>query len=113
MTADGLEYLPEGFRDGARRNAETSDAAEGTRRYLANVPISNGAYGGADAFPGALTSTRDAQARSVGRAAEDREAMAAADNQVAATGEDMDAGAAQALGGAAAAGPDRGVRDGV
>ncbi|MFW6692253.1 hypothetical protein [Streptomyces sp. MAR4 CNX-425] len=113
MTADGLEYLPEGFRDGARRNADTADAAEGTRRYLGNVPISTGAYGGAAAFPAALTDTRDTQARSIGRAAEGRNGMAAADNQVAATGDDMDTGAAQALGGVPVRTVDTSVVDGL
>jgi hypothetical protein len=113
MTADDLQYLPEGFRNGAKRNADTADAAEGTRRYLGNVPINAGAFGGADAFPRALTTTRDDQARGVGQAAEGRDNMAAADNHVATTGEDMDAGAGRALGSVSVPTIDRGVADGV
>jgi hypothetical protein len=113
VTDDGLNYLPEGFRDGARRNSATADAAEGTRRYLGNVPISTAAYAGATAFPTALTDTRDTQARGVGQAAEGRNNMAAADGYVATTGEEMDAGARQALGNVTVPTADRRVADGV
>jgi hypothetical protein len=114
VSADGLYYLPEGFREGARANESTAEAAENTRNQLGRVRIDAAAYGGADAFVAALTATRDAQARSVGRAAEGRRNMAAADTTVAGIGEETDTAAGQALGGASAAIPaDPSVADGV
>ncbi|MGP4109442.1 hypothetical protein ACTWP5_00815 [Streptomyces sp. 4N509B] len=112
MTTDGLYYLPEGFRDGARQNANTADAAEGARRYLSQTEVNAAGYGGADAFPRALEATRDKQARGIAQAEEGRNNMAAADQVVAITGEEMDAAAGQALGAASVA-ADRGVADGV
>ncbi|MFD5318810.1 hypothetical protein [Streptomyces sp. NPDC127098] len=115
MSADGLWYLPEGFREGARANVETAEAAENTRRYLGQVQVDAASYGGADAFVSALTTTRDAQARGVAQAAEGRQNMAAADTQVADLGEEVDAAAGQALGTAASTriAADRSVADGL
>ncbi|RMI29788.1 hypothetical protein [Streptomyces triticirhizae] len=114
MSTDGLYYLPEGFREGARGNAETADAAEGAARYLGRVPVNTAGYAGADAFPKALTSTRDAQARGITQAAEGRTHMAQADRTVAATGEGMDTAAAQALSRVTVTTPvDRGVADAI
>jgi hypothetical protein len=103
MSADGLWYIPEGFREGARSNADTAEAAENTRQLLSQVQVNASSYGGATEFVNALIETRDTQARGAGRAAEGRQNMATADNQVADTGEEMDAAAAQALSAAAAA----------
>ena len=111
MSGDGLYYLPDGFREGARHNASTADAAEGTSRYLGRIQIDTAAYAGADAFPAALSATRDKQARGVAQAAEGRDNMAAADRHVAATGDEMDTAAGTALGGVIQ--PDHGIADGV
>lgn len=114
MSADGLWYLPEGFREGARANVETAEAAENARRYLGQVQVNAASYGGADAFVDALTTTRDAQARGVAQAAEGRQNMAAADHQVADLGEEVDAAAGQALGAASTRiAADRAVADGL
>ncbi|MDT0341286.1 hypothetical protein [Streptomyces litchfieldiae] len=100
MSADGLWYIPEGFREGARANTTSADAAETTRQLLGRVQVSATSYGGATEFVNALIETRDTSAQGAARAAEGRQNMAAADNQVADTGEEMDAAAAQALGAA-------------
>ncbi|TDC13081.1 hypothetical protein E1265_28580 [Streptomyces sp. 8K308] len=118
MSADGLWYLPEGFREAARANVDTAEAAENARRYLGQVQVNAASYGGAGDFVNALTTTRDAQARGVAHAAEGRQNMAAADNQVAELGEGVDAAAGQALGAAAASvqarvPADRTVADGL
>ncbi|GAB2912660.1 hypothetical protein [Streptomyces mayteni] len=114
MSADGLWYLPEGFREAARANTDTADAAETTRQLLNQVQVDAASYGGADAFVSALTETRDTQARGAARAAEGRQNMAAADTQVADTGEQMDAAAGQALGAASIRVPaDQSVADGL
>ncbi|MGP4113358.1 hypothetical protein ACTWP5_20895 [Streptomyces sp. 4N509B] len=102
MSADGLWYLPEGFREGARGNEATAQAAETTRDLLNRVQVNASDYGGADAFVTALTTTRDTNARGAAHAAEGRHNMAAADTQVADYGEEMDAAAAQTLGAASA-----------
>jgi hypothetical protein len=102
MSADGLWYIPEGFREGARANTETAEAAENTQRYLGQVQVNAASWGGADAFVNALNTTRDVQARGVATAAEGRNNMATADNQVADTGEEVDAAAGQVMGNAAA-----------
>jgi hypothetical protein len=102
MSADGLWYIPEGFREGARANTDTAEAAENTQRYLGQVQVNGASWGGADAFVSALTTTRDTQARGVAMAAEGRHNMATADNTVADTGEEVDAAAGQAMGTAAA-----------
>ena len=112
MSGDGLYYLPDGFREGARRSGATADAAESTHRQLSRMSINNAAYAGADAFPTALSATRDKQARGVSQAGEARENMAAADNQVAAMGEEMDTTAGQALGSAAIQ-ADRDIADSI
>ncbi|UED83394.1 hypothetical protein [Streptomyces profundus] len=112
MSNEGLYYLPEGFREGARANTDTADAADGVSRYLGRVPIDPAGYAGADAFPKALTSTRDVQSRSVARAAEGRTNMAAADRSVATTGETMDTEATRALTQATTP-TDRTIADGV
>ncbi|MGP3967368.1 hypothetical protein [Streptomyces sp. 6N223] len=103
MSADGLWYIPEGFREGARANTDTAEAAENTQRLLNQVQVNGASWGGADAFVNALTTTRDVQARGVATAAEGRHNMAAADNNVADIGEEVDAAAGQAMGNAAAA----------
>jgi hypothetical protein len=103
MSADGLWYIPEGFREGARANTETAEAAENTQRYLGQVQVNAASYGGATEFVNALTTTRDVQARGAGMAAEGRHNMATADNTVADTGEEVDAAAGQAMGNAAVA----------
>jgi hypothetical protein len=114
MSADGLWYIPEGFREAAHASAETAEAAENTRRLLGQVQVNATSWGGADAFVSALTTTRDAQARGAAMAAEGRRNMAAADNQVAGIGEETDAAAGQALGAASAhVRADRTVADGL
>lgn len=117
MSADGLWYIPEGFREGARANTETAEVAENTRRYLGQVQVNAASYGGATDFVSAVTTTRDAQSRGVAMAAEGRTNMAAADNTVADTGEEVDAAAGQALDAAAAAvlpvQPDASVANGL
>lgn len=107
MSADGLWYIPEGFREGARANTETAEAAENTQRYLSQVQVNAASWGGADAFVSALTTTRDTQARGAASAAEGRNNMATADNNVADMGEEVDSAAGQALasGSAAASAP--------
>ncbi|RKN45587.1 hypothetical protein [Streptomyces hoynatensis] len=110
MSADGLYYLPEGFREGARRNGITADAAEEAGDSLRRVRIDDAAYAGAGAFPAALATVRDTQARSLAQAAQGRDSMAAADSAVAATGEEMDATATEALGSASTL-ADRAIAD--
>jgi hypothetical protein len=112
VSADGLYYLPEGFREGARGNTTAADAAESTHRTLSRVQINAASYAGADAFVNALTTTRDTQSRGVVKAAEGRENMAAADNNVAGIGEETDAAAGQSLGGVTVQ-ADQTIADGV
>lgn len=116
MSADGLWYIPEGFREGARANTSAAEAAETTQRALRQVRVNAAGWGGADAFVGALTTTRDAQARGAAVAAEGRQHMATADHRVADLGEEVDTAAGQALDGAAAAlrvPPDQSVAGGI
>jgi hypothetical protein len=117
MSGDGLWYMPEGFREGARANTTASDAAAATEGTLRGVQVNAASYGGADAFVNALIETRDVQARGVAMAAEGRQNMATADNNVADIGIEVDSAAAQAMGSAAAAftqiQPDQGIADGL
>ncbi|ONK16063.1 hypothetical protein [Streptomyces sp. MP131-18] len=114
MSADGLWYIPEGFREAARASTETAEAAENAGRRLGQVQVNAASWGGADAFVNALTTTRDVQARGAALAAEGRRNMAGADNQVAGIGEEVDVAAGQALGAAAAhVQADRTVTDGM
>ncbi|WP_049580350.1 hypothetical protein [Streptomyces sp. SBT349] len=114
MSADGLWYIPEGYREAARANTDTAEAAESARRLLGQVQVNAASWGGADAFVNALTTTRDTQARGTAAAAEGRQNMAAADERVAALGEEVDAAAGQVLGGASAgARIDRTIADGL
>ncbi|WP_129837668.1 hypothetical protein [Streptomyces sp. RFCAC02] len=97
MSTDGLFYMPEEFRESARGSLESADAAESTRRRLGTAQPDAGRFGGADAFVGALVSTRDRQMREVEQAAEGREEMAGADQRTADIGEEMESAAESAL----------------
>ncbi|MBQ0862820.1 hypothetical protein ACH4RA_21515 [Streptomyces smyrnaeus] len=120
MAADeGLEYTPDGWREGGRISNRSADAAEEARRYLRGVDASPARFGGADAYVNALNGNSDRQAGSAGRAAEDRDTMSAADHQVADLGEATDTAADSAIrtadttGAAGRSAVSRGVAEGM
>ncbi|WP_016907978.1 MULTISPECIES: hypothetical protein [Streptomyces] len=86
----GLDYLPEGFREGGRTSNRSADAAEGARGHLRGVEAGGAQFGGADAYVSALNGNSERQARGAGKAAEDRDDMSGADHRVADLGEDVD-----------------------
>lgn len=118
-TDEGLDYRPDGFREGGRTSNKSADAAEESQRYLRGVNASASSFGGADTYVGALNGNGDRQARRAGRAAEDRDTMSKADNQVADLGEqtndhaDTAMRAASATGGTRDSAVSRGVTDGM
>ncbi|MDT0346573.1 hypothetical protein [Streptomyces litchfieldiae] len=115
MSADGLYYLPDGFRESGQGSGRAADAAESTRHYLGRATPNAASYAGADEFVTAVTNTRDTQSRGVAGAAEGRDNMAASDYQVAALGEETEAGANTAIGAAALTDSPvaRGIADGI
>ncbi|RKN10975.1 hypothetical protein [Streptomyces radicis] len=113
MSGEGLEYLPDGLRQGGRGSYASADAAESARSLLRGVEADPAGFGGADAFAGAVNGARDRQSRGVERAGEDREDMADGDHQAAAIGEDTDVAATAAVQRSALGDTGRGIADAI
>jgi hypothetical protein len=118
VSGDGLFYFSDGFREAARGSVSSADAAESTRRYLEQGAPNASSYAGADEFVNAVTATRDKQSKGVAQAAESRENMATADNQVAGLGDELEVDADMSLNAAhatvgEAAPVDRSIADGI
>ncbi|MDT0266240.1 hypothetical protein RM844_08020 [Streptomyces sp. DSM 44915] len=94
---EGLEYLPESLRAGARGSYTASDEAEGAHAYLRSVSASASSFGGADTFVNAVNETRDTQSRGVNHAIEGRADLGDSGYQSAAIGEDTDAASGAAV----------------
>ncbi|OEU96382.1 hypothetical protein [Streptomyces oceani] len=94
--SEGLEYLPEGYREGGRGSVKSADAAEGAQKYLRGVNAVPGSFGGASSYTDALNANATRQAEDAGLAAQDRNTMSDADHQAADLGEETDAAAAAA-----------------
>ncbi|MCZ7413897.1 hypothetical protein [Streptomyces sp. WMMC897] len=94
-----LEYLPEQFRESARRNHDAADEADGLARRLGNTTAASGAFGGARAAgytAGFNTDTAD-RTRRARRAQEDRDDIGDGGSTTADLGEDTDLRARLAL----------------
>ncbi|GAA1916537.1 hypothetical protein GCM10009716_27190 [Streptomyces sodiiphilus] len=113
MAAEGLEYVPEGFRQGGSLSHESADRAENAHARLRTVSAGAGHFGGAETFTAAVNSTRDRQSRGVERASEGRQNLGDNGWTAAAIGEEMDADGTAALGAAATSELSRHIADGI
>ncbi|ORT60535.1 hypothetical protein [Streptomyces sp. CB03238] len=97
MPDDGLEYLPDGLREGGRGSYLCADEADEAQQRLRSIRADASSWGGAEEFVGSVNETRDVQAGGVQRAAEERELMGRGAHRSAGIGEATDADASAAV----------------